>query len=154
MTDHDELRDRVLNELLACYGEAGPPSWRPTLTELCDLIVEMIDEASRAALATQPQPLFEGTLRDIELWTDVDVKLPRTDPLADVSLDARVVIFAAAGSATPICDCDEFPYLGCPIHGDPKAAALAAQPDPWPKFCPCCMAEFNADGTVTPAAAD
>jgi len=36
---------------------------------------------------------------------------------------------AVAGSATPTCDCDEFPYHGCPIHGDQQRLAGSATPE-------------------------
>lgn len=48
MTAHnaDDVRDEVWTELLACYGEGEDTDW-PYLTDLCDLIVSMIDRHAR-----------------------------------------------------------------------------------------------------------
>jgi hypothetical protein len=69
-----------------------------------DLIHELA-AALRAALATQPQPLFEGTVE--QAWNDGGGIIALPEPLVSPErLDGqRVVVYpAVAGSATPRVD--------------------------------------------------
>ena len=94
MTDYDELLARADRHLAI----ARPADAR---------LVAELAEALRAALATQPQPLFEGTVE--QAWNDGGGVIALPAPIdSPERLDGqRVVVYAAvAGSATPTGDDD------------------------------------------------
>jgi len=81
MTDHDQLLARAADKLEAVarvYTDSEAMKLAKTL---------------RAALATRPEPLWEGTVRDL---------LTLAANVSHCSPDARFVLYpAAAGSAIP-----------------------------------------------------